>query len=225
MRHAVLLVVAACLAGCASVGSHLTTLEPVSVPSVAEAPGGLLGQASKEAPTPAKSSPDVGSWFYRKVFQPDGGTRKLYAVEIIYCPTEKAVFSSCRVAVAWSRDGKGSLGAQRFAPPSPVEEEGGSQGEAASHAPPAYAAPARPMQAEPAQDSVAVGGKDYLSLPGADLAKLRSWLSLPVAVSLTYGKTIRGSLRSLDASGLRIDKPASATAAYRWNEIESVSPQ
>ena len=125
MRAALGCLAGVCLLGCSTVHPHsqLVTIEPIHRPSAKEAQAALPGLGSS-APKDCEKVPDTGSWFVRKVMQPDGDSRKLYALEIIYCPTDKLVFSECRVAVVWARDGKGSLGPQVGAPPSPVKEKG-----------------------------------------------------------------------------------------------------
>ena len=124
MRAALGCLAGVCLLGCSTVHPHsqLVTIEPIHRPSAKEAQAALPGFGSS-APKDCEKVPDTGSWFVRKVMQPDGDSRKLYALEIIYCPTDKLAFSECRVAVAWARDGKGSLGPQVGAPPSPVKEK------------------------------------------------------------------------------------------------------
>lgn len=236
MRPARALVVAASLAGCASVRPHLTVIEPVSAPAGRDLPAGVSGQGgpSKEAASSLEKTTDVGNWFYRRVYQPDGDLRKLYAVEIIYCPTEKSVFTECRVAVAWSRDGKGSLGVQSGAPSSPVWDER-NQGEAVVAPQPPPAVSVRPAPGpEPVADAVVVGGKDFLSIPATDIATIRTWMKRTISLSLTNGMAVNRDLKSLDASGiwvyenpidtsgkpLRVVPPAEF---HPWTEIHSVS--
>jgi hypothetical protein len=218
--------------GCATTApplNHLTVITPVRVVAATATPAaaGFPGlPAAPVQPAPAASpekGADPGNWFTRSVFQPEGDKRKIYAVEILYCPTEKSIFTECRVAVAWSRNGKGGLGPQTGAPPSPVQDEGGPS-EAAAPAEQPNPSTRAPAATEPSADSIRLGGKSYLTIPGSDLAKLRTWTKKPVALSLTYGKTTTGLLKSVDAAGLQLER-ASDTVVYRWDEIQAASPQ
>jgi hypothetical protein len=185
------------LSACAP-AQHLYVVEPVKLPATV-----------KER--------EVGNWFVRKVYQPDAGKKKLYAVEILYCPTEKPVFSECRMAVAWSRSGSGGLGPQVDAPPSPTR----------SSPPAEMALPAKESEAAEAPTStvpkgVETKGRDLLELTASDVASLREWVKRPVIVTLTSGKTVHGALGTVDTNGLTLDR-SGKLASYRWEEIAGVA--
>src|SRR5262245_61402462 len=122
------LVFALALAGCGA-PKHYYVIEPIKAGGGGGA-AGLFGKLTA-APEPkeGEKKPDSGNWFVRKVYHPDNGKLLIYSAEIIYCPTEKMVFTECRMAVVWSRGIKGGLGAERGYPPSPVpERESGGGG-------------------------------------------------------------------------------------------------
>lgn len=217
----ILFIAAFGVAACQTPRSQLMTIAPVTMPGAGAMALVPIPGVVKDLAAPEKTA-DTGNWFYRNVFQPVGSKRKLYAVEIIYCPTERAVFTECRVAVAWARDGKGGLGPQENIPPPSVDNEVGQPETAAAQTP--SAAPRHTEVVDPPTESVFVGGKGFLTIPGGDIAKLRSWVKKTVLLSLSYGKTTTGQLKAVDASGLQLLR-SSETVQYRWEELQTVAPQ
>lgn len=207
--------------GCAG-SLPLSTIQPVAPPA---ATGMVLPTASL-VPGPSTAGvehpADVGNWFYRSVYAPEGEHRKLYAVEIIYCPTERAIFTECRVAIAWSREGRGGLGEQLDAPPSPVPERYITAEASAEQKVAPIATTSAPR--EDTLDVVNVGGHGYFEIPASDLAKLRSWNKRTVGLALSYGKSTSGQLTGIDAPGLQIYRNGQS-ALYKWEELASIALQ
>jgi hypothetical protein len=230
--RATLLIAAISLMGCAQ-PRHIYKIEPIKVGSGGGVAGGLFGKlggagaAAKEAC--AEKCTDTGNWFVRRVWHPDQGKTLLYSVEILYCPTDKMNFSQCRTAVAWSRgSGKGGVGVQEGAPPSPVQEgmvpagepaTSGGGGEATSSGGSAKAGGG--TGGESTNDIVEVKQRTYFDLSASELATLRGWIGKQVSVSLSYGKTVTGQLAVVDGSGVNIDRNGK-NVHYRWDEIGAV---
>lgn len=188
---------------------------------------------SKEPATP-QASPDVGNWFLREVYNPDESSRKEYAYELIYCPTDRGDFSKCRSAVVWARGGKGGLGPQSNAPESLVVDPPRSRAprREVQPAPVATASPATtaftpapppsPPSAPPSMKSVVTAGTDYESLSADALARMRSWTGRFVEVTTKTGKTISGVIRYVRAEGVGVERNGE-TSIVEWTDVQSVA--
>jgi hypothetical protein len=229
--RATLLIAALALVGCGS-PRHIYKIEPIKVGSGGGAAGGLFGKLGGGGAAPkeacAEKCTDTGNWFVRRVWHPDQGKTLLYSVEILYCPTDKMNFSQCRTAVAWSRgSGKGGIGVQEGAPPSPVQEavvpasepapassgEGGGGGGTAKAG--------GGSGGESTSEIVEVKQRTYFDLSATELATLRGWIGKQVSVSLSYGKTVTGQLSAVDGSGVNLER-SNKSVHYRWDEIGAV---
>ena len=199
------------LAGCGA-PQHLYVVEPIKAGGGGAA--GLFGKLTA-APEPkeGEKKPDSGNWFVRRVYHPDNGKNLIYTVEIIYCPTEKMVFTECRMAVVWSRGTKGGLGPERGFPPSPVPER---EPASSSRGTPAGAS-------EAPSDGVETKGRSFFDLSGSEVAQLRGWTGKEVIISLSYGKSVAGSLTTVDQSGVSVDR-GGKSVHYRWDEVATVAP-
>jgi hypothetical protein len=225
MRATLPLMVVA-LVGCGA-PRHRYIIEPIKVGQSGGA-AGLFGKVSapKESACTEKCT-DTGNWFVRRVFHPDQGKSQLYSVELLYCPTDKMNFSQCRTAVAWSRgSGKGGIGVQEGAPPSPVQEAVPS--EPAAAATPTGGGEGAPPKAstgggggESSSEIVEVKQRTYFDLSATELATLRGWIGKQVSVTLSYGKTVSGQLSTVDGSGINLER-SSKNVHYRWDEIAAV---
>jgi hypothetical protein len=229
-RLAFALAFAFAFSGCGVV-RHRYVIEPIKVmPSG----GGLAkisllggGGAKVEEKCPEKCA-DNGNWFVRRVYQPDMGKDLIYSVELLYCPTDKMNFNDCRVAVAWTRgSGKGGIGLQEGAPPSPVPEGapqmsgGAAPSGGGGAAPSGGGAAAAGGGVGSESDIIDVKGRTYFDLSGAEVAQIRGWIGKVVSVTLTYGKTVSGTLGAVDGSGINLDR-SGKTSHYRWDEVSAV---
>ena len=209
-----LIAIAALVCGCTT-PRHLFLIEPLTEGKSPAAAPSLLSNSAKE---PVREiHPEVGNWFARQVFLPEAPSTP-YAVEIIYCPTEKPIFSECRIAVAWSRNGKGGLGREPGAPPSPVADNDTGEDRAAVEG---SAAPRSAMAGGPS-GVVEINGRTLFDLPGAEVAKLRGWAGATVVLTAIYGKAVSGRLLVVEQTGLSLNV-GDKSAQYLWNEIRSVA--